>query len=221
VPDEFINLAASLKEGLPDQAWAADLVKARRTEQRVHDPLSHCLPIEPIRLHTMPGPNKFVQAPGLLVIMNELGASYRQIFTDERPLPPDPNPTWNGYSPGKWDGDTLVVHTNGFRDGLWLDATGNPMTDTATVTERFRRVNYGPMEIEITVDDSKAYTRLWTIKLNQTLKLDTDLLDLYLQREREGCTPPVRQIKPSHQLNLNGSPSTPIAAAARPAPWCL
>jgi hypothetical protein len=188
VPDEFINLAGGLKEGLPYQAWAADLVKTRRTEQRVHDPLSHCLPIGPIRLHTMPGPKKFVQAPGLLVIMNELGASYRQIFTDGRPLPADPNPSWNGYSTGSWEGDTLVVRTNGFRDGLWLDATGNPMTDAAIVTERFRRLNYGRLEIEITVDDSKAYTKPWTIKLNQSLVLDTELLD-FICNENEKDAP--------------------------------
>jgi len=177
VPDEFINIGSSLKEGLPYQGWAADLVKTRRGEQRVNDPLSHCLPIGPVRLHAMPGPRKMIQTPGLLVIMNELDASYRQIFTDGRPLPADPNPSWNGYSTGQWAGDSLVVQTSGFRDGLWLDATGNPMTDAAKMTERFKRVNFGRMEIEITLDDPKAYTKPWTVKLTQTIKLDTDLLD--------------------------------------------
>jgi len=177
VPDEFINIGSSLKEGLPYQPWAAELVKTRQGEQRVHDPLSHCLPVGPIRLYTWPGPRKIIQAPGLLVIMNELNTSYRQIFTDGRPLPADPNPSWNGYSTGKWEGDVLVVQTTGFRDGLWLDATGNPMTDAAKMTERFRRMNFGRMEIEVTVDDPKAYTKPWTVKLNQIIKLDTDLLD--------------------------------------------
>jgi hypothetical protein len=177
VPDGFINIATGLKEGLPYQPWAAELVKTRRTEQRVHDPLSHCLPVGPVRVHTLPGPTKMIQTPGLLVMLSELNASYRQIFTDGRPLPADPNPSWNGYSTGKWEGDTLVVQTNGFRDGLWLDATGNPMTDAAKLTERFRRVDFGHLEIEITVDDPKAYTKPWTTKLNQTIKLDTDLLD--------------------------------------------
>jgi hypothetical protein len=177
VSDEFVNMGASLKDGLPYQAWAADLVKARRSEQRVNDPISHCSPIGPIRLHTWPGPRKLAQIPGLLIIMNELGTSYRQIFTDGRPLPSDPNPSWNGYSTGKWEGDTLVVHTSGFRDHMWLDATGNPMTDAAEITERFRRINFGRMEIEITVNDPKAYTKPWTVKLNQVIKLDTDLLD--------------------------------------------
>jgi hypothetical protein len=177
VADEFVNIAQNLKDGLPYQAWAADLVKRRRTEQRVNDPLSHCTPIGPIRLHTWNGVRKMAQLPGLLIIMNELDSSFRQIFTDGRPLPVDPNPSWNGYSSGRWEGDTLVIHTTGFRDGIWLDATGNPMTDAATVTEKFRRPNFGNLEIEVTVDDPKAYTKPWTVKLNQVIKLDTDLLD--------------------------------------------
>jgi hypothetical protein len=135
----------------------------------------------PVRLHTWNGPRKVVQIPGLLVFMSEFETGYRQIFTDGRPLPADPNPSWNGYSSGTWEGDTLVVHTNGLRDGMWLDATGNPMTDAAKITERFQRPNFGTLEIEITVDDPKAYTKPWTVKLTQSLKLDTDLLDF-------GCT---------------------------------
>jgi len=177
VSDEFINIGASFKGGLPYQAWAADLAKARQSEQRVNDPMSRCVPIGPVRLHTWNGPRKVVQSPGLLIIMNELDTTYRQIFTDGRPLPADPNPSWNGYSSGKWEGDTLVVQTSGFRDHMWLDATGNPLTDAAKITERFRRPNFGHLEIELTVDDPKAYTKPWTVKLNQAIALDTDLLD--------------------------------------------
>jgi len=177
VPDEFINIAASLKSGLPYQPWAADLVKVRGKEQRVNDPMSHCLPVGPVRLYTWPSPRKVIQAAELLVIMNEFSTSYRQIFTDGRPLPADPNPSWNGYSSGKWEGDTLVVQTNGLRDGLWLDATGNPLTESAKLTEKFRRIDFGHLQIEITVDDPKAYTKPWTVTLTQTIKLDTDLLD--------------------------------------------
>ena len=174
---EFANIGFTLKEGLPYQPWAAELVKKRIAEERLHDPLSYCLPPGPVRLHTWSTPRKLIQTPGLLVILNELNASYRQIFTDGRPLPNDPNPSWNGYSSGKWEGDTLVIQTSGFRDGLWLDSTGNPLTDAAKITERFRRLNFGHMQIEITVDDPKAYTKPWTVTLNHTIKLDTDLLD--------------------------------------------
>jgi hypothetical protein len=177
VSDQFINIAAGLDGGLPYQRWARDLVKARESEQRVNDPMSHCIPIGPIRLHTWNGPRKVVQTPGLLMVMNEPDNSFRQIFTDGRPLPPDPNPAWNGYSSGQWDGDTLVVHTTGFRDRMWLDATGNPVTDAARITERFRRPDFGHLEIQITVDDPKAYTKPWTVTLHQVIKLDTDLLD--------------------------------------------
>ena len=179
VSDEFINIAAHLQGGLPYQPWAADLVKARRTEQRVNDPMSHCLPIGPVRLHTWNGPRKVVQSHGLLIIMNELGTSYRQIFLDGRSLPADPNPSWNGYSTGQWQGDTLVVRTAGFRDHMWLDATGNPLTDAARIIEKFHRPDFGHLQIEITVDDPKAYTKPWTVTLNQVIKLDTDLLDFF------------------------------------------
>src|SRR5580700_10457575 len=186
VSDEFINIAASLKGGLPYQPWAAELVKARRSEQRVNDPMSRCIPIGPIRLHTWNGPRKVVQIPGLLVIMNELDTSYRQIFTDGRPLPKDPNPSWNGYSTGHWDGDTLVVETNGFQEGQWLDRAGSPLTESAKMTERIRRPNYGTLEIELTVDDPKAYTKPWTIQLSQSIILNTELLDyICLENEKD------------------------------------
>lgn len=110
---------------------------------------------------------KIIQIPGLLVIRNEHNASYRQIFTDGRPMRADPNPPWNGDSSAKWEGDTLVVETIGFRDGLWLDTGGSPLTDAAKVTEKFRRAHYGTLQVELTVDDAKAYTRPWTIKLTQ------------------------------------------------------
>jgi len=184
VSDEFINIAAKLTGGLPYQPWAKDLVKTRQSEQRVNDPMSHCIPIGPVRLHTWNGPRKLVQTPGLLIVMNEPDTSFRQIFTDDRPLPKDPNPSWNGYSSARWEGDRLVVQTIGLRDRMWLDSTGNPLTDAATITERFHRLDFGHLEIEVTVDDPKAYTQPWTVKLNQVIALDTDLLD-YVCRDNE------------------------------------
>ena len=186
IPPEFTNIGQSLKDGLPYQPWAAELVKRTRAANRPNDPLTHCLPTGIVRLHVFPLFRKIVQVPGLLVILNELNASYRQIFTDGRPLPVDPNPAWNGYSSGKWEGDTLVVQTTGLRDGLWLDTGGSPLTDAARITERFQRVNYGTLDIQMTVDDPKAYTRPWTIHLTQIVALNTELLDyICLENERD------------------------------------
>jgi hypothetical protein len=184
VGQEFINIGSSLKGGLPYLPWAAALTKKRTEDLRLEDPTTFCLPIGIVRLHTMALLKKIVQTPGLLVILNEHNATYRQIFTDGRPLPLDPNPSWVGYSSGSWEGDTLVVQSTGFRDGLWLDANGSPLTEGARVTERFRRVNYGKLEIDVTVNDLKAYSAPWTVKLNQFLALDTELLD-YICNENE------------------------------------
>ena len=184
IPPEFGNIGQSLKEGLPFQPWAAELVKKIRANNRPNDPLTHCLPVGVVRLDTFPLFRKVVQLPGLIMILNEQNASYRQIFTDGRPLPKDPNPSWNGYSTGKWEEDTLVVETAGFRDGLWMDTGGTPLTDAAHLTEKFRRVNFGTMEIELTIDDPKAYTKPWTIQVTQILAPDTELLD-YICAENE------------------------------------
>jgi hypothetical protein len=188
IPQEFLNIGWSLKGGLPYQPWAAELVKARKALNGQEDPGTHCLPTGIIMMHTTPLLKKIVQTPGLLVILNERNATYRQIFLDGRPLPADPQPSWVGYSTAKWDGDTLVVETSGFRDGIWLDRGGSPLTEAGRITERFRRVTYGRLEIRITVDDPKAYTAPWTVQLNQFLVLNTDLLD-YICLENEKDAP--------------------------------
>ena len=186
VPPEFANIGQSIKDGLPYQPWAAELVKKTRATNQPNDPMTRCLPPGIVRLEVFPLFRKVVQVPGLIVMLNEQNASYRQIFTDGRPLLVDPDPTWNGYSSGKWEGDTLVVQTNGFRDGLWLDTGGSPLTEAARITERFRRVNYGTLEIEITIDDPKAYTKPWTIRVTQILAPDTELLDyICLENEKD------------------------------------
>jgi len=183
---QFLDIGAGLKEGLPYQPWAAALAKARHAENSKGNPDVRCLPLGILQMHTHPFIRRIIQVPGLLTILHERNMEYRQIFTDGRPLPADPQPAWNGYSSGKWEGDTLVVETNGFRDGLWADYNGSPITDAAKMTERFRRVNFGKLEIEVTVDDPKAYTRPWTVKLSQVIALDTDLLEyVCLENERD------------------------------------
>jgi hypothetical protein len=176
---EFLNLGVGLKEGLPYQPWARKLVAERREQLGRDDPVGFCKPGGAVRILTFPPFRKFLQPPGLFVILSERDVTYRQIFLDGRPLPEDPTPTPNGYSVGRWDGDTLVVQTVGLRDGTWLDRIGSPMTDAAKMTERFRRVNYGRVDVELTIDDPKAYTAPWTVTLRQRIVLDTELLDYH------------------------------------------
>jgi hypothetical protein len=186
VPREFGDIGRGVPGGLPYQPWAADLVKTRRAANGKDDPTTHCLPGGIAKLHTSALLRKIVQVPGLVIFLTERNASYRQIFTDGRPLPEDPNPSWNGYSTGHWDGDTLVVETIGLNDGQWLDRAGSPLTSSARITERFRRPNFGTLNIQMTVDDPKAYTKPWTIELTQRLAPDTELLDyICLENEKD------------------------------------
>ena len=174
----FRDVGANFKEGLPLQPWAADLVKARRAENSKDNPDAHCLPMGLMQFHNHGQPRKIVQTPGLVIIMYEANYGLRQILMDGRTLPnKDAQPWWYGYSTGKWDGDTLVVETSGFRDSGWLDIIGNPLTDAAKLTERFRRPNYGTLEIDITIDDPKAYTKPWTVRVNQRIMLDGEMIE--------------------------------------------
>jgi hypothetical protein len=151
----------------------------------VDDPHVRCLPDNPPRPWTMPHLTKAVHTPKLLVLLYEANAMYRQIFIDGRPLPQDPNPAWNGYSVGRCEGDTFVVQTTGFHDNMWIDMRGSPMSDAAKLIERIRRPNYGSLELEITVDDPKVYTRPWTVNMAQKIELDTELIDEFcLENEK-------------------------------------
>ena len=161
--------------GIPYTPWALQIMKDRQTNEL--DPHVKCLPSNFPRMYTLPHITKFVQTPKLLLLINEFNASYRQIFLDGRPLPDDPQPSWNGYSTARWDGDTLVVKTIGFRDDLWLDMAGTPLTNSATVEERLRRPSFGTLEIEATVTDQKAYTKPWSFRLVDKLVVDTELID--------------------------------------------
>jgi len=179
------DLGVNLPGGLPYQPWAAEIVKQRAADDSRDDPHVRCLPDNPPRHWGLPHLNKLVHTPKLLVVLYEVNAMYRQIFTDGRPLPEDPTPGWNGYSTARWEGDTLVVQTIGFRDSLWIDLHGSPMSDAAKMTERLRRPNYGTLDVEITVDDPKVYTRPWTVRMDQVIELDTDLIDEFcLENEK-------------------------------------
>ena len=184
VPQEFLNIGFGLKDGLPFQPWAAEARRARAEQSGKDDPVSSCVPGGIVKLHTTPQLRKIIQLPGLLVTLNEMEAQFRQIFIDGRRMPTVEKTSFNGYSVGKWEGDVLVVETTGFPDGVWLDRGGTPLTDAAKITERFRRINFGKIEIEVTIDDPKAYTRPWTIKLTHTIVVDTELID-YICAENE------------------------------------
>jgi len=180
-----INIGAGVPGGLPYRPQTAALVKKRTADQSKDDPHARCLPDTFLRSYGLPHLQKFIQVRGLLVMLDEDNANYRQVFTDARPLPTDPNPAWNGYSSAKWEGDTLVVDSIGFRDDLWLDTNGNFMTSAAKVRERIRRPDYGHLQIEATVDDPKAYTRPWTVNLKQRIVVDTELVDeICLENEK-------------------------------------
>ena len=132
-----------------------------------------------MQFHMHGQPRRMIQTPGLLTILYEANFGLRYIFTDGRPLPPlgEPQPFWYGYSVGRWDGDTLVVETNNLRDEGWLDVRGSPVTDQAKITERFRRVNFGKLEIDITIDDPKAYTKPFTVRVNQEIMVDAEMIE--------------------------------------------
>ena len=174
----FFDVGKNVPGGLPFTPWAAALRKQRIADHDAGNPDAHCLPLGFMQLHTHSQPREIVQTPSVIVIAYEANYGLRNIFTDGRPLPAnDPQPFWYGYSAGHWDGDTLVVDTTGLRDDGWLDVNGAPFTSQAHVTERFRRVNYGRLEIDVTIDDPKAYAKPWTVRVNQRLLPDAELIE--------------------------------------------
>ena len=175
----FGNIGAQTPGGAPYQPWAADLVKKRMADNSKDNPDAHCLPMGIMQMTSHPYPRKFIHTPTELVAIYEgSGTTVREIFLDGRALPPkDVEPWWNGYSVGHWDGDTLVVETTGLMDDGWLDVRGSPLTSEGKLTERYRRPNYGTLEVEVTIDDPKAYTKPFSARVNYRLSPDTQLIE--------------------------------------------
>ena len=174
----FGNAGQGIQGGLPYQPWAKELVDKRKANNSKDNPDAHCLPMGFMQFHTHPEPRKIVQTPTSMLIIYEANSGLRQIFMDGRKLPSkDAEPWWYGYSVGHWDGDALVVETTGFIDDIWLDVQGSPLTSEGKVTERFRRPTYGTLEIDVTVDDPKAYTKPWTVRVTQRLLPDAELIE--------------------------------------------
>jgi len=182
----FRDIASTFKDGLPLTPYGRDLLKQRMARNSKDNPEAACLPMGIMQFYTQGFPRKFIQTPKLLVILYEASSGVRQIFIDGRRLPPndEPQPWFYGYSTAHWDGDTLVVETNNLRDDGWLDIVGTPLTDAAKLTERMRRPNFGRMEIDITVDDPKAYTKPWTVRHVQQIMPDSELIEFICEENQ-------------------------------------
>ena len=189
------DIGVDLPGGLPYQPWLIPIVKERTANEALDDPHIRCLPDNFLRAYGLPHLLKFVHSPQLLVVLNEMNAGYRQVFTDGRPLPKDPNPSWQGYSSATWSGDTLVIDTVGLRDDTWIDWNGSVLTESAKVREEIRRPDFGHLEIKVTVDDPKAYTKPWTVTLKQRIVVDAELID-EICLENEKFVPFVEKIRP-------------------------
>jgi hypothetical protein len=192
-PEYFYDLANDLK---PDevimQPWAKALQAEREAKLHQDDPLSRCMPpgVPRIDMSTpdAPHPFKIVQTPSLVVLLYETStnSTFRQVFLDSRPLPKDPQPSWLGYSVGRWEGATLIVDTIGFNGLSWTDTTrGHPQSEAAHVTERFTRRDFGHLDIEITIDDPGAYLKPWSARVPVKLLPDTDLIETYCENEKD------------------------------------
>jgi hypothetical protein len=178
----FFDLARDLKpEDVQHTPWAAAIQQQREARDHVDDPYGYCLPPGTPRINFGGGPFRIVQTPQVTALLYETLASmtFRQVFTDGRTLPETTAPSWLGYSVGRWEGDTFVVETAGFRDGGWLDTRkARPHSDALRVIERFRRVDFGRIELTITIDDPKAYLKPWTITAPLDFLPDTDLVEV-------------------------------------------
>ncbi len=189
----FFELGANVPGGLPMTPWAAEIKKQRMATNSKDNPDANCLPMGITQFHMQPQPRKIVQTPKLIVILYEANYGVRYIYLDGRPLPPlgEPQPWWYGYSVGRWEGDTLVVETNNLRgaedspyDG-WLDVHGSPYSEQAKFTERFRRPIFGKLEIDVTLEDPKAYTRPFTVRINQRILADEEPIEFICNENQQ------------------------------------
>jgi len=184
------GLADYVDGGLPLQLWAQALTDERGANGAGRVPTARCLPpgIPMLASSTIAHPLKIVQQQSLVVMMYEYFGEFRQVFLDGRSLPHEPNPTWLGYSVGRWDGDKLTVDSTGFNGKFWLDTPGNPATDALHITERYQRPDYGHLELQMTIDDRQAYTKPWTFTMRMHLITDGDLYEYVCnENERDGA----------------------------------
>ena len=174
----FFNILADFQPAESPLRPEAAKTMASRSQSREH-PDERCLPLGIPRAELIGFPFKIVQTPDLIVIMHEADNTRRQIYTDGRRLPSDPNPVWLGYSIGRWEGDTLVVDSAGFNDKVWIDTAGHPTSESLRIQERFHRRDFGHMDLQITIDDPKMYTKAFTVKVTELLLPDSDILEYF------------------------------------------
>jgi hypothetical protein len=189
----FWDIGRNLPGGLPLTPWAAGLRTERMAQDSKDNPDANCLPMGITQFHMQPQPRKIIQTPQMILVEYEANYGIRHIYTDGRPLPKqgEPQPFWYGYSIGRWEGDTLVVETNNLRgaeqgpfDG-WLDVNGAPYSDSARFIERFRRPFAGKLEIDVTVEDPKSYTKPFTVRINQRLLPDEELIEFVCNENQQ------------------------------------
>jgi len=168
----------------------------QHTQPGAFNPTLNCLPDGVPHGDLLPEPFKIIHSPGVIVMLYEVETTFRQIFTDGRKLPADMSPTWQGYSVGRWDGDTLVIDSAGFNDRSWLDARGTPRSTDMRIEERFRRRDYGHLDLTITITDPQIFTKPITFSVVEELLPDTDLLEHYcVENERDDAHMPGRERK--------------------------
>jgi hypothetical protein len=172
----FLDVIQDPKEESIFLPAAEALFRKHLSDFRRDNPTSHCLPGGPLTI-LGPGLHRIMQSSTVLALLYEGGSRYRQIFLDGRELPKDPNPAWIGYSVGHWDGDTLVVETAGFNDRTWLDMAGHPHSEQLRVTERFRRIDFGHIQRQITFDDPQTLTKPLSFSLALSYALDAEIME--------------------------------------------
>ncbi len=189
----FFEAGGNMDGGLPYTPWASDIKKKRLALQDRENPDANCMPMGFLQFHQQPQPRKIIQTPKLILIEYEANYGLRHIYLDGRKLPPpgEPQPWWYGYSVGHWEGDTLVVETNNLRgaedspnDG-WLDVNGSPYSEQAKFTERFRRLTFGHLQVDLTLEDAKAYTKPWTVRVDQRILPDEEPIEFICNENQQ------------------------------------
>jgi hypothetical protein len=180
------NIAADQQTGVV-QPWAQALFEQRKKGFSKDSMISQCLPAGPEYAITPYRQSRIIQTPGIIAIVND-DLTHREVFMDGRQLEKDPNPTWMGYSVGRWEGDTLVVESNGYNDKTWLDGAGYPHTENLRITERYQRIDFGHIELQMTFDDPKVFTKPVTVPIHMELITDTEMIEFFCAENEKDRT---------------------------------